>query len=84
MRENKTKYTSICDKCGKAESSDSGYPALRSIYLNDMRGAFASSDDHRHFLDLCEDCFKYLLEYLGAEERWKKLVEESKQYRSYN
>lgn len=84
MRENKTKYTSVCDKCGKTESSDSSYPALRSIYLNDMRGAYASSDCHQHFMDLCEDCFNDMIEYLGAEDRWKERLEQSKRYRSYD
>ena len=86
MRDSKSTYTSICDKCGKTLTSDQGYPPLRSIYLQDLRGNFSSADCHRHFMDLCEDCFSGfngLLQHLGAESRWKELIEEAVRYRSY-
>jgi hypothetical protein len=83
MRDSKSTYTSTCDKCGKTLTSDRCYPPLRSIYLPDMRGDFSSADCHRHFMDLCEECFKGLLEHLGAEKRYHDLVEEAARYRSY-
>jgi hypothetical protein len=86
MRSSTSTYTSTCDRCRKTVKSDTGYPAMHSIYLYDMRGSAASTDPHRHFMDLCEDCFSGfngLLQYLGAEERWKELVQESKRYESY-
>jgi hypothetical protein len=82
MRDSKSIYTSICDKCGKALTSESGYPPLRSIYLNDMRGSYSSADCRRHFMDLCSVCFDNLLEYLSAEDKWKALVDEAARYRS--
>ena len=83
MRNSTSTYTSTCDKCGKSQTSENGYPALRSIYLNDMRGSLSSSDPHRHFIDLCENCFSGMINYLGAEDRWKELLEEAKHYQQY-
>jgi hypothetical protein len=84
MRNSTSSYTSTCDKCGKTQTSDCHYPPLRTIYLDDMRsGDFRSSDCHRPFMDLCEDCLKGLLQYLGGESRYHALVEEAARYRSY-
>ena len=86
MRNYTSTYTSACDKCGKTLTSDQGYPPLRSIYLNDMCGSLLSADCHRHFVDLCEDCFSGfngLLQFLGAEKRWEELRQEAARCRSY-
>jgi hypothetical protein len=83
MKSSTSTYTSICDKCGKTLTDQQGYPPLRSLYLDDYRGSYASADPHRHFMDLCSVCFDDMLKYLGAEERWKKITEEAQRYRSY-
>jgi len=82
MRTSVSAYTSTCDKCGKSQTGESSYPPLHSIYLHDMRGQFASSDCHRHFMDLCEECFNRMLEHLGASDRWAELQQEARRYRS--
>ena len=83
MRNSTSSYTSTCDKCGKTQTSDNNYPALHSIYLKDLRGSFASSDCHQHFMDLCEDCFNGFIQYLGAETRWAEKMNDAKRYQNY-
>ncbi len=84
MRNSKSEYTSTCDRCGQTKTDSNSYPPLMSIYLDDIRpGSYRSADPHRHFMDLCEECFDGLIKYLHADDRLDKLKQESKGYVSY-
>ncbi len=71
--EQKELIRAVCNCCGKNMPVENGFLREECIHVEHDFGFFGSRDGHSHRFDLCEDCYRKMIESFSIPpEEWER------------